>query len=80
MNLTELIDTFPEKPDQPITLVVYDKLHVAEAAYEVAERWGMDYLDDFVTLVAYKDSPDYHPEGLVYIDPTVIRYKTQWES
>lgn len=80
-NLTELIHTFPT--DRPIVLVVYDHNCVSEAAYEVALVHGVQFLDNNVTFVTYKDSPDLttiKDLGEVYIDPMVLKYKAQWQD
>lgn len=77
-DLYELIKMFPE--DGYPTLVVYDETHVAEAAYEVALHWGVEYLDERVTIATYKDNEDYKPTGDVFIDPRVLVYKAQWQD
>lgn len=77
-ELYELIKRFPE--NEPVSLIVYDETHIAEAAYEVALHWGGEYLDEYVTFVTYKDNESYKPSGHVYIDPCVLKYKAQWEN
>lgn len=79
-DLYDLIKKFPEHSELGITLIVYDDSHIAEAGYEIALHWGVEYLNQNVTIVSYKENPDYKPIGDVYIDPMVLKYKAQWQD
>lgn len=81
MYSTELIKKFPVEPTQPILFVVYNETMVKEAEFLIGAIHGPQYLEEHVTVVPFDRPFDKGANNyMVYIDPTVFKYKHSWNN
>ncbi len=80
MYSTEMIRKFPQNPDKPILYVVYNEDLIVDAKVLITTIHGVDYLDEYVTIVPLNTKVEDHRKYLVYIDPTVYKYMHSWND
>lgn len=66
------IKTLPAHPNKHIFWIVYNTDMIKQTEDLIKSVWGLEYLKEYVSVVAKSDPSKNRSEGIIYFDPLLM--------